>query len=59
MTFRPSNVNVLSAEFAATQSRFFEEDVKRSKLVTYEEWKKRPWHQKLSSWLAVRFRREF
>jgi cardiolipin synthase len=52
------NVNVLSEEFSRKQSRIFDEDRKRSKQVTYDDWKHRPLHQKLLTWFALRFRRE-
>ncbi len=37
-----ANLNVLDAGFAAEQTRFFEEDLKRCKETTYEEWQHRP-----------------
>ena len=36
-----ANLNVYSAEFAAEQSRIFEEDKAKAKLVTYMDWKRR------------------
>ena len=52
------NLNVFDAAFSETQAEIFEADKQRSKLVTYEDWKERPWLQKLSNWFAVVFRRE-
>lgn len=50
-----SNMNVLAADFAAEQLRIFEEDKKRSREVTYEEWKNRPAGKRLLEWLATPF----
>jgi hypothetical protein len=52
------NLNVFDERFSSEQSRIFDEDAKRSKLVTYEDWKQRPWYQKAMNWLALPFRRE-
>lgn len=41
-----ANLNVLDAEFAATQSRMFEEDLRHSRKVSLEEWRKRPLTEK-------------
>ncbi len=41
-----ANLNVYNAEFAQRQVAQFEEDLKRAKRITYEEWKARPWYQK-------------
>ena len=43
-----ANLNVLNAEFAERQTAVFNEDLKRSRRVTYEEWQNRPWTEKLS-----------
>ena len=34
--------NVYNTEFAARQSAQFEEDLKKARRITYEEWKSRP-----------------
>ena len=52
------NLNVFDASFSETQAKIFEMDKQRSRLMTYEQWKARPWYQKGSSWLAAVFRRE-
>jgi cardiolipin synthase A/B len=52
------NLNVFDERFSSEQSRIFDEDAKRSKLVTYEDWKQRPWYQKAMNWLVLPFRRE-
>jgi cardiolipin synthase len=41
-----ANLNVYDAEFARAQTAQFEEDLKKSKRVTYEEWKSRPFYIK-------------
>jgi len=43
-----ANLNVFSAEFAERQTAIFNEDLKRSRQVTYEEWQNRPWTEKIS-----------
>jgi cardiolipin synthase len=40
--------NLFSAEFAKRQTAIFNEDLKRSRRVTYEEWQNRSWTEKLS-----------
>jgi len=47
-----ANLNVLDTTFAAEQIAMFEEDLKRSKRVTYAQWKRRPWHVKLGEGMA-------
>lgn len=47
-----ATLNILDAAFAAQQTSIFEEDLKQSKPVTLEEWKNRPWHEKVSEQLA-------
>jgi cardiolipin synthase len=42
-----ANLNVYDRDFAAEQAQIFEADLKRSRRVTYEEWAKRPWTEKL------------
>lgn len=50
-----ANLNVYDAAFARRQTEVFEEDLKRSRRVTYEEWLNRPLrekaHEKLTGWL--------
>ena len=48
-----ANLNVYDRELAARQLVDFENDLKRSKRVTLEEWEARPWHEKLRERLAV------
>ena len=42
-----ANLNVYDREFALAQARIFDEDLKRSRRVTLEEWQRRPWIEKL------------
>ncbi|HEU5283033.1 MAG TPA: phospholipase D-like domain-containing protein [Burkholderiales bacterium] len=42
-----ANLNVLDARFAARQVEIFEQDLSRSKRITLQEWKRRPWREKL------------
>ncbi len=47
-----ANLNILDADFAATQNRRFEEDKKRSKQLTLGAWRSRPRHERALEWLA-------
>ena len=42
-----ANLNVYDREFAAAQARIFEDDLKRSRRISLEEWENRPWTEKL------------
>jgi cardiolipin synthase A/B len=42
-----ANLNIFDTAFAARQTAVFEDDLKRSRRVTFEEWQYRPWHEKL------------
>ena len=42
-----ANLNVYDRGFSRAQERIFAEDLKRSRRVTLEEWKRRPWSEKL------------
>ena len=42
-----ANLNVYDAVFAQRQSAVFEEDLKRSRRISLEEWEDRPWREKL------------
>ena len=42
-----ANLNVYDAAFAQRQTRVFEDDIRRSRRVTYEAWLERPWSEKL------------
>jgi cardiolipin synthase A/B len=42
-----ANLNVYDRDFARVQIRTFEDDLKRSRRITLEEWANRPWSTKL------------
>jgi cardiolipin synthase len=42
-----ANLNIYDREFAQSQLRIFEQDVARSRRITLEEWRNRPWRDKL------------
>ncbi|WP_199864313.1 phospholipase D-like domain-containing protein [Acidovorax sp. Root267] len=50
-----ANLNVYDAAFAQRQTQVFEDDIRRSRRVTYEAWQDRPLrekaHEKLTGWL--------
>jgi cardiolipin synthase len=50
-----ANLNIYDRQLAARQIADFNEDLKRSKRVTYEEWLARPWHEKLREKAATLF----
>ncbi len=50
-----ANLNVYDASFAARMTSVFEDDIKRSRRITYEMWKARPWHERLEERLAEPF----
>jgi cardiolipin synthase len=47
-----ANLNVLDAKFAAGQIRVFEEDRKRARQITFEEWRNRPPTERLAEFFA-------
>ena len=51
-----ANLNVIDAAFAAEQAEIFAADKARSKQVTLDEWRNRPWSEKALEWLAGLFR---
>jgi cardiolipin synthase len=42
-----ANLNVYDRDLAAQQAAIFEEDLKKSRRVTFEEWEARPWTEKV------------
>ena len=42
-----ANLNIYDREFARHQISIFEQDLKRSRRISLEEWRNRPWHEKL------------
>jgi cardiolipin synthase len=47
-----ANLNVYDAEFARRQSEIFAQDLGRSRRITLEEWRNRPWRQKVFDYAA-------
>jgi cardiolipin synthase len=47
-----ANLNVYDADFAAHMTRVFEQDLGRSREVSLEAWRNRPWPRKLKDWLS-------
>ena len=50
-----ANLNIFDAAFAARQTKIFEDDLSRSKRVTFEAWSNRPWQEKLKERVALLF----
>lgn len=48
-----ANLNVYDETFAARQTRVFEDDLKRSRRITYREWASRPLQEKFMERLAL------
>ena len=48
-----ANLNIFDPAFAARQTQIFEDDLSRSKRVTFEGWSNRPWQEKLKERLAL------
>jgi cardiolipin synthase len=53
------NLNVYDKGFAAEQARIFQDDLARSRRITYEEWKNRPLMDKVKDNLLAIFRNQF
>jgi cardiolipin synthase len=51
-----ANLNVHDRPFAVEQARIFEQDLRSSRRVTYEQWRERPWTEKLWESTAGLFR---
>ena len=47
-----ANLNILDPEFAAEQAEVFEADRARSREITLEAWRRRPWQEKVKEWAA-------
>ncbi|MEO8451019.1 MAG: phospholipase D-like domain-containing protein [Gemmatimonadota bacterium] len=47
-----ANLNVLDAGFAETEIAAFERDKARSRRITLEMWRSRPWSDKVKDWVA-------
>ncbi|MGH9857322.1 MAG: phospholipase D-like domain-containing protein, partial [Acidobacteriota bacterium] len=46
------NLNVYDREFALRQVQDFQDDLKKSKQITLEQWKNRPKTERFKEWLA-------
>ena len=49
-----ANLNIYDAAFAARQTQVFEEDLARSTRITLEQWRNRPFMDKVHELLAAR-----
>jgi cardiolipin synthase len=47
-----ANLNVLNRDFGRVQVRVFNEDWARSRRITLEQWRQRPWSERLLERLA-------
>jgi cardiolipin synthase len=47
-----ANLNIYDRDFAMRQARIFEDDVKRARRITFEDWNNRPWTEKLGELAA-------
>lgn len=50
---REANLNVFDEEFAASQKKVFEDDLKHSRQITFSEWKRRPLNERIAENLAL------
>ena len=50
-----ANMNVMDEQFAAEQTRMFEQDLQRCKRISYEQWQHRPLWEKLGENFATIF----
>jgi len=51
-----ASMNVYGASFTATQIDVFDEDMRRSREISLEEWQARPLSEKITDWLASALR---
>jgi cardiolipin synthase A/B len=47
-----ATLNIVDADFAASQTLTFEEDLKVARTVTYASWRHRPVRERLSEWMS-------
>jgi cardiolipin synthase len=47
-----ANLNILDADFASAQANVFDQDRENSRRITHEEWRNRPWTEKLKEHIA-------
>jgi cardiolipin synthase A/B len=53
-----NNLNVFDEEFARAQAEVFEQDRLRSREITLEEWRRRPWRERLAEQMARAMRHQ-
>jgi cardiolipin synthase len=51
-----ANLNVYDGKFAQQQTAIFNEDLKKSRRITLEQWRNRPWQEKLLEHTAALLR---
>jgi len=47
-----ATLNIIDADFGKAQVAIFEEDLAKSLVVGYAQWKDRPWREKVAEWFA-------
>jgi cardiolipin synthase len=47
-----ANLNIYNTKFAERQLQVFNQDLKKARRITYDEWKNRPWTEKVHEHLA-------
>ena len=47
-----ANLNVIDRGLALHERRAFEKDLRRSRRITFDEWRHRPWHDRIGDWFA-------
>jgi cardiolipin synthase len=47
-----ANLNVIDHGLALHERRAFEKDLRRSRRITLDEWRHRPWHDRIGDWFA-------
>ena len=53
------NINVYDADFASLVSEYFEKDLALSRLLTYKDWKGRPFFERATDRLCAIFNSQF
>jgi cardiolipin synthase len=53
-----ANLNVLGTDFVSEHIRIFEEDKRRSREITLDDWRARPFHEKVRGRLGMVLRRQ-
>lgn len=54
-----ANLNIYDASFAREQSRIFDEDRRRSREITFQQWRDRPLHERVLDRIASLFGAQF